>query len=434
MPENFFELAEPRTEYHCIQAIQNLIGYDGRRNVIMKKLIPVIIASLVLLMVVPANAEQIVVEPGYIVEVFVTGLETINDLILNKSGDLLVSETSEERVLIIDVLPNGSAGEIEEYATGIPDAEGVALDAADVLYVSNSDTVFKVVEGMEIPFVAGFNDAEGLAIDQSGDLFVADDVSGGVRISKIDILEDGSAGGITTFAIIPSGHAADIEFDGNGDLFVANGQNQVWIVDILPDGMVYEIRPFIGDLSSPFALEFDNKGNLFVGGSNGDIWKVNSDGEVTQFGSGFAGVEGLAFDARGNLYASEYQAGRISKIIKVYEATIDIKPGSYPNSINCSNEKAVVTVAILTTGDFDATTVDHTTVTFEGASEIHVDKKTGVPQRHEEDVDFDGDMDLVFHFRLGDTTLTCESVAGTLIGETYDGLPVQGTDSIRRLH
>ena len=116
-----------------------------------------------------------------------------------------------------------------------------------------------------------------------------------------------------------------------------------------------------------------------------------------------------------------------------FEVSIDIKPGGNPNSINCSNVNGVITVAILTTDTFDATTVDHTTVSFEGAGETHVNKKTGEPIRHVEDVDLDGDMDLVFHFRLGDTALICESTEGTLIGETYDGIPIEGSDSIRMI-
>jgi len=112
---------------------------------------------------------------------------------------------------------------------------------------------------------------------------------------------------------------------------------------------------------------------------------------------------------------------------------IDIKPGSYPNSINCRNVREVITVAVLTTEDFDAMAVDHTTVTFEGASETHVNKKTGEPLRHEEDADGDGDIDLVFHFLLGDTDLTCESTEGTLIGETNEGFPIEGTDSVRMI-
>jgi predicted outer membrane repeat protein len=123
---------------------------------------------------------------------------------------------------------------------------------------------------------------------------------------------------------------------------------------------------------------------------------------------------------------------------------IDIKPGSDPNSINCRNSNAVIAVALLTTDLFDATTVDHTTVTFHGAAETHVDRRTGAPIshevdvdhqsgapiRHEEDVDGDGDMDLVFHFRLGSTTLTCQSTVGALWAKTFAGESIVGTDAV----
>ena len=112
---------------------------------------------------------------------------------------------------------------------------------------------------------------------------------------------------------------------------------------------------------------------------------------------------------------------------------LDIKPGSFPNSINCNNQKETITVALLTTADLDALTVDHTTVTFEGASKRHVNKKTREPHRHEMDVDEDGDLDLEFHFRLGETQLTCDSVVGTLTGETYDGIPIEGSDNVRMI-
>ena len=110
---------------------------------------------------------------------------------------------------------------------------------------------------------------------------------------------------------------------------------------------------------------------------------------------------------------------------------IDIKPSSDPNSINCNNQKEVIAVAILTTSVFDATTVDHSTVAFEGSGETHVNKKSGEPRRHEEDVDDDGDSDLVLHFRLGDTTLTYASSEATLTGETFAGEAVEGADSVR---
>jgi hypothetical protein len=126
-----------------------------------------------------------------------------------------------------------------------------------------------------------------------------------------------------------------------------------------------------------------------------------------------------------------YESGDWIRVVTVPPAALEveivIKPGGNPNSINCKNHNGVIPIAILTTADFDALTVDHTNVWFEGAEETHIDKKSGLPRRHEEDVDRDGDLDLVFHFRLGDTALTCESVEGTLTGLLWDKTEFTGS-------
>ena len=114
----------------------------------------------------------------------------------------------------------------------------------------------------------------------------------------------------------------------------------------------------------------------------------------------------------------------------VLEVNVDVKPGIDTNPINCNNTKGVIPVAILSTEVFDATMVDHTTVSFEGACETHVNNKTGELRRHEEDVDGDGYIDLVFHFLLGDSNLDCDSKEGTIRGETFDGHPFEGSDSL----
>lgn len=110
--------------------------------------------------------------------------------------------------------------------------------------------------------------------------------------------------------------------------------------------------------------------------------------------------------------------------------TIDVKPGDPENRVNCAAPNAQLAVAVLTTADLNAAAVDHITVTFEGASERHRHATRGAV-RHEEDVDGDGDLDLVLHFRLGDTGLTCNSTEGTLLGRTADGTTVTGTDRLR---
>ncbi len=113
-------------------------------------------------------------------------------------------------------------------------------------------------------------------------------------------------------------------------------------------------------------------------------------------------------------------------------ATIEIRHGSNPNSINCSHN-GVIPVAILTTStaagepvDFDATTVDSSTVTF------GPDKAGPTHRRaHIKDVDSDGDMDMVLHFRQGSTGIQCGDVEACLTGQTSDGTPIEGCDAIR---
>jgi len=100
---------------------------------------------------------------------------------------------------------------------------------------------------------------------------------------------------------------------------------------------------------------------------------------------------------------------------------IDIKPGSDANSINLG-AKGVVPVAVLTTADFDATTLKPDTVVLAGAE----------PKRWTaEDVDGDGDLDLLFHFRTQELDLTESSTEATLTGQTLDDDDITGTDSVR---
>jgi len=107
---------------------------------------------------------------------------------------------------------------------------------------------------------------------------------------------------------------------------------------------------------------------------------------------------------------------------------IDIKPGSYPNSINVES-KGNIPVAVLTTDVFDATVVDPDTVMFLDAPPCMKAKL--------EDVESDGDMDMILHFKTQQLDFSLVVDEGDeypyayLTGETIYNAPIKGKDTVR---
>jgi hypothetical protein len=109
------------------------------------------------------------------------------------------------------------------------------------------------------------------------------------------------------------------------------------------------------------------------------------------------------------------------------EVEIDIKPGSMPNCFN-NDGHGVIPVAILSRDDFDATQVDPVTVFLDGNNVRVVGK--GNTQAHIEDANGDMLDDLVVQIEDIDSTYMEGDTTAVLTGETYDGTPIEGSDSI----
>ena len=128
-----------------------------------------------------------------------------------------------------------------------------------------------------------------------------------------------------------------------------------------------------------------------------------------------------------------YPDGTVAFKAELYslEVDIDIKPGSDPNSINLKS-KGVVPVAFLGSAIFDVTDVDVETLEFgpAGATPAHDLTDPVVYADHLQDVNLDGFMDLVCHFKTQELGLVKGDTDATLTGETNDGVIVYGTDSV----
>jgi hypothetical protein len=133
-----------------------------------------------------------------------------------------------------------------------------------------------------------------------------------------------------------------------------------------------------------------------------------------------AGNNGKAVDAEGNPLVYDQRGEGFTRIVNgtvdigAFEdqtlfVQIDIKPGSDPNSINLASN-GLIAVAIFTTEDFDASLVNAGTILFAGASSVHSAL---------EDVDGDGDLDMVLHFRVEETDLA--EVYALLLAEDTNG-------------
>lgn len=176
---------------------------------------------------------------------------------------------------------------------------------------------------------------------------------------------------------------------------------------------ILEIINGMGELYGP---EIDKDYIWAINKNYGTISKINKiTNQIVATVSGLDGGPIINGDGTGYSYDKFFPC--------IIAVSIDIKPFSFPNSIN-RKSKGKVPVAILSSLTFDATTVDRNSVVFAGASPLPNGNSL-------EDVNSDGLLDLVLHFNTQDLNLHTSDTEARLSGKTLLGLSIEGLDSVR---
>lgn len=358
------------------------------------------------------------------------GTQIVGNLIgTNAAGDTAISN----QAVGVNVSFGPDFTEIRDNVISGNKASGIVIKGTAAGVLSESSVVTGNLIGSSADGAAAIpNLASGLVIRDAANNQIGSDFDGVQDAGEANLIAHNQAEGIR---IVDSGSGQTTGNSLRGNAIFANGQlgidlfdggagataNDAGDTDVGPNGLQnYPViataesgstTRIVGSLqstpSTAFALDFYasatadpsgfGEGQYFLGSTN-----VTTDAagmatyDVTLAAATSVGeiISATATESVSQ-NTSEFSKAIISTAPAVIQVEIDVKPGNDDNNQNV-DANGVLPVAILTTVDFDAADVDPSTIIFAGAAVDHFAM---------EDVDGDGDLDLLMHFRVGETNL-----------------------------
>ena len=253
--------------------------------------------------------------------------------LLMSSTDRLIVRVPEGVVSGELTVDNGkSISSPASVAVGMTVAENLhpvanpAVDAAGNIFTTFSGSrgqkvpisVFKIDRNHNIrSFQTDLMNPTGLAFDHEGLLYVSSRAEGAIYRMAPD-------GERTTFAE-GMGIATGIAFDKGWNLYV--GDRSGTIFKINRDRQIFVFATLEPSVAA-YHLAFGPDGALYVTGpttsSFDHVFRISPAGEVTTFYRGLGRPQGMAFDAKGNLYVVASLAGRRGVVRITPDAQADI--------------------------------------------------------------------------------------------------------------
>lgn len=239
-----------------------------------------------------------------------TGLTGPEGVAVDRAGNVYVSNVENDRVM---KLTTGSTRQSVLPFIGLKEPYGLAVDNDGNVYVGDTDNdrVVKLAPNSTsqtvLPFT-GLKRPEGLAVDASGSVYVID--TGNDRVVKL-------AAGSTSQTVLsfsdlerPKGVAVD----ASGSVYVADtGNNRV--VKLAAGSSSQTVLPFTG-LKDPSGLATDASNSLYVT-DGGRVVRLTAGAnkQVVLQVPELSYTEGVAVDGSGNLYVTDYGNDQVVKLV-----------------------------------------------------------------------------------------------------------------------
>lgn len=288
-----------------------------------------------------------------------------DDLALESDGTLLVSDINAGTVSTW----TSQAG-IHRLAGGLSAPEGIVVQSSGALLVAEQgrnrvvrvDPVSGAVQlWRTFPNHTGLGGIDGLALDPvSQDVIVPDSPNGLVwRMSA-----DGSRATLIASGMVrPVGAAVEAD----GQILVADEGGWLWRVGAG--------KRRLASLATPDDVLVQPDG-LAVVNTIGDnaIHLVSPAGQVTMLIAGVRGPQGIAMDGAGNVYYTEYDAGRVGRLVRAFalSPSVAFRSGSRiavcPGIVRAAQDRGPLDLAV--TGGLQPTRVEQPTDTSGGYLEF----------------------------------------------------------------
>ena len=242
-------------------------------------------------------------------EVLKAGLSGPDDLVFDKDGRLLFSDIRLGTVSALN-----ADGTVVVIAGGLSAPEGMVLAADGRLLVAEQGRNRVIAVDMAtgsvspwrvFPNRSGRDGLDGIGpLLPNGDIVVPDSPNGVVwRVSGDGKTETRIGSGMTR----PVGAAADRQ----GRIFVADEGGALWVLEPAQ-------RRFLS-LRIPDDVLVGRDGHLFVNTiGDGAIHEVDGQQHTIRIISGIRGPQGIALDGADNLYYTEFDAGRIDRVLRTF--------------------------------------------------------------------------------------------------------------------